>query len=60
MKKFVALLRKEKQVRMNGKKMTLTFCNLYQNKKGTILFPHLLSCLKKDTVLLKTINISTS
>ena len=28
-KKFVALLTKEKQLRMNGKMMTLTFCDFY-------------------------------
>ena len=47
MKKFVVLLTKEKQLRMNGKMISLTF--LYSAYKiSTILFFYLLICLNKE------------
>ena len=65
MKKFVALLTKEKQLRMKGKTMTLTFLELstvHVNRIGQFFFhTYLLTCLNKDTsVLLKVKNIGTS
>ena len=62
MKKFVALLMKEIQLRINGKVMTLTFFELYtvhiKNRDNSFFILNSLTCLKKVTsVLLKVKNI---
>ena len=64
MKKFVALLTKEKRLRMNGKMMTdflQAFYSVYKKLGQFFFHTYLLTYLKKDTsVLLKIINIWTS
>ena len=72
MKKFVVLLKKEKQQRMNGKMMSLTFFELYAvyiKKNMTILFPYLLvnmfkqryiTYVKSYKYLNKSISIKTN
>ena len=62
MKKFIALLTKEKLLRMNLKVMSLTFFELYTvYTKNNFFHTDSLNCLKKDSsVLLKVINIWAS
>ena len=56
MKKFVVLLTKEKQLRMNGKMISLTF--LYSAYKiSTILFFYLLISLNKEALALLSYSI---
>ena len=52
MRKFVALLTKKKQLKMNGKMITLTFFKLYivYVKIRTAVFPYLLVDLFKACV----------
>ena len=62
MKKFVALITKKKQLRMNGKVMTLDFLRtlygVYKKLEQLFFHTYLLTCLKKDaSVLLKVMNI---
>ena len=65
MKKFVALLMKEKQPRMNGKMMTLAFFQLYtlsvKDSDNSFSIIYWITCLNKATsVVLQVINIWTS
>ena len=62
MKKIVALLTKEKWLRMNGNVRILTFLErytMYIKKLGQFFFHiYSLTCLKKDTpFMLKVLNI---
>ena len=64
MEKLIALLTKEKWLRMNGKMMTLIFFlalySVYITFRQFFFHTYLLTCLKKDTSVLLKVNKLTS